>query len=575
MFAGQQILQSRRLQAYEFKAFLLLSYAGAKIIRSRHIHCSALLHPTPRSLVALASIMGPPPPTKNTDPSADKNYVDPDQLLPANITSPKHKLDELDAASEGEGHQESPPKKAKTSDNSDTMADAISTIVSGSHAVMTGHRRRYRRWELSNNFAGRLKYWENARKSDSRSYHELTKDHEDNLNNTDITDVHIALTCVTEVILGSSGRPAYSLMAPNAFDLADEPQRNITVARPGKPLLFPFLVNCDTKALEELGPKFEKKLKSLKARKLDAKEEAKLEKQLGKDGGTKWREIKGDIDAKAHILLVAAELLQGTFRFVDDSQFEAPLPLLRIMNSSPRLGIDKPDVIPLRLANLEWLQAKTIHGEARTVHTRKLAMYATIEAANQEKAEGERRPCGLHTILNRWALAMGLERRINPGCGLEEKDCELAIKIIELAFSGHCDFWLIYCFMLKTKFIHALPPQTWPINKTADLSQEDAIISDADVNRLFKILIDDGVKMFDRTMAIEENGGNFLSARMKKEVQDEKEARAQRRADGLSSQESSEIFGQTNNEHSEISNISNDTQKAMELTYPFRKRIRV
>lgn len=128
--------------------------------------------------------------------------------------------------------------------------------------------------------------------------------------------------------------------------------------------------------------------------------------------------------------------------------------------------------------------------------------------------------------------------------------------------------------MLKTKFIHALPQQTWPINKTADLSQEDAIISDADINRLFKILIDDGVKIFDRTMAIEENGGNFLSARMKKEVQDEKEARAQRRADGLSSQESSEIFGQTNNEHSEILNISNDTQRAMELSYSFRKRIR-
>lgn len=232
------------------------------------------------------------------------------------------------------------------------------------------------------------------------------------------------------------------------------------------------------------------------------------------------------------------------------------MPVLCTMKTIPSLGVEKPDDILLKPANPQWFQAKTIHRGVQTADAREPALFATVEATDQKGAEGERQPCGVHTIHNGWALAIGLGHRINPGCRLVEQDYLEAIAVIQLALSGHCDFWLIYCFMLKTKFIHGSPPRKWPVTRAADLSEEDGKISDALIDNLHKILSVDGVKIFDRTLAIQGEGRNFWSKRMEKEVKKEQDTREQRIMDGLSGTENSEVFElidkQTSPDNSEL-----------------------
>jgi hypothetical protein len=59
------------------------------------------------------------------------------------------------------------------------------------------------------------------------------------------------------------------------------------------------------------------------------------------------------------------------------------------------------------------------------------------------KAQVPLEPCGIHTILNGWAVAMGLEHHIDVKKKTKKEDYMDAVTFIELALSGYCDFWLI------------------------------------------------------------------------------------------------------------------------------------
>ncbi|KAE9970983.1 hypothetical protein EG328_005955 [Venturia inaequalis] len=285
-------------------------------------------------------------------------------------------------------------------------------------------------------FEGRRRYWhsQSSRVHGNRYYHKLT---DTSLLTT--LDVHLAICSVTEAINSYTGRPVFGLIsAENMLVMHTTPEimgPSPRAARPGRPLFFPwnFVNSFGRDDIDQEAEDEEEGEVDITPKIVGAREE----KQEQENRAPRPVLSESDGDGHRHTLLIVAEMCTG-------------YPWVRVLNSSTfnELEDSHKDDITSMLKKLQWFPGETqgLLAEDR--------MFVTVPAADQSLgADGLRQPCGIHTILNAWAMAINLGCLIDTSAHITEQQYVMAIDVIKLALSGRCDFWLIYSLLVNIRFI--------------------------------------------------------------------------------------------------------------------------
>lgn len=160
------------------------------------------------------------------------------------------------------------------------------------------------------------------------------------------------------------------------------------------------------------------------------------------------------------------------------------VPWIRFLDSVPDYVKDHDQgLITNGLNLLCWLQGAENRGNSLPVPI----LWAWVSVAPQTGAYKDLDACGIHAILNGWVMAMGLGDRIDKTTDFEADHYRRIIKLIELAMSGDCDFWLLYSFMVEWQIVTVPEPleSYWP-----------AMDKEGVDNFIFR-LTQEGLKFFD------------------------------------------------------------------------------
>lgn len=335
----------------------------------------------------------------------------------------------------------------------------------------------YSHWTDRDNFRGRLNYWRKRPPARSVAYHRLQT--KGNPNALMFTDSHLAIVSVTEAILDpSDNTPMYGLIDQTFVEVARTGSiGDRRVLRPGRPLIMAWMIQ---KPAFEVGNSREQE-KINKMREGEAKKAA--QEALS-------AKIMSHLHSAAgrHIVCIVVEKVPSP----DGAEGR---PLIRVMDSLYSSYWEPPrQLVEDCLTNIQWFQGPPVRPLPKT------ALWRWDEVAEQSVAH-ELQPCGIHTVLNGWAVAMGLERRINTGCELEEKGYKNAMALIDLAFQGRCDWWLIYAFLTASKFVHKPP----------EIRALPAYPHNVDIAFVIQALYNDGARFFDTTFEIQNDRGSIES----------------------------------------------------------------
>ncbi|KAK5169278.1 hypothetical protein LTR04_005876 [Oleoguttula sp. CCFEE 6159] len=158
------------------------------------------------------------------------------------------------------------------------------------------------------------------------------------------------------------------------------------------------------------------------------------------------------------------------------------------MDSSPQyLESDRPTIfedIEDRVINSGWFEAFGDSADPVFQQTR-----VQVPAAEQTNAWA----CGLHTILNAWAYALGLT--INPGVQLETDFYPEAVDVVNLALAGRMDSQTIHNFMLLRSWVESssiVPPERC-FSKTKAMATRETLSDAIVVARNVQDMMDRGV----------------------------------------------------------------------------------
>jgi hypothetical protein len=186
-----------------------------------------------------------------------------------------------------------------------------------------------------------------------------------------------------------------------------------------------------------------------------------------------------------HTILIIATMRRGK-------------PSIGCFNSYTKYDLEychKRDIIA-RLKHLDWYKLK----DSTTQLFSPNGLFTSVPVANQTNRGGWQ-PCGYHTILNGWAIAMGLGRHINADVKLTPDDYEEIYKLVNLALGGRADFWLIYSFLLDIGFLYYLRDDFYRKIKYA----EDPANEDEEIDEILDFFDTGGAKYFDRTVCMAGN----------------------------------------------------------------------
>lgn len=106
--------------------------------------------------------------------------------------------------------------------------------------------------------------------------------------------------------------------------------------------------------------------------------------------------------------------------------------------------------------------------------------------------------CGIHTILNAWVIAMGLEPALNVDRKLRDDDYTRCVAVINMALKGQADFWLIYFFLKDVRYIKDVLDDSGIAIEVPTI----ASLRDGDTGRDMRILTHGGARYFDQTICM-------------------------------------------------------------------------
>ncbi|RDI78405.1 hypothetical protein Vi05172_g11628 [Venturia inaequalis] len=184
-------------------------------------------------------------------------------------------------------------------------------------------------------------------------------------------------------------------------------------------------------------------------------------------------------DPPRHTIMIVAEMFNGH-------------PWFRVYNSNTAYKFDivEMTLIVKALEIIHWFPKP----RSRPVPVPE--MFTIVPTMNQYGA-GTKQPCGIHTILNGWAVAMGLESLINPHCILNDDGYDSAIHLINLVVGGRADFWLIFHWMIEREFIYKPRKKTGRTIRFQDVS----LAADMDTeDHIFSLFTEGGARYFDQSI---------------------------------------------------------------------------
>ncbi|RDI78409.1 hypothetical protein Vi05172_g11629 [Venturia inaequalis] len=320
----------------------------------------------------------------------------------------------------------------------------------------------------SDTFQGRLNYWTNQQNEDGHNaednYHRLTADKDDEFNTMLYEDCVLAVDCVTEAIKDEEGQPAYALFTHGLYDVTAEPYTQgptTIVARNEKELILAWMLNAYRHT----------------------------------DFSGKPDRQKEDAEASMHIICINAVHVseQEDYIYVFDS-FPG-------LEEKGKAIFNKKELQDCLTATA-WLKGKKLTYVERNDRNKALA-------AHQLRGS-TRKSCGIHSILNGWAVAMGIRDWLDPTVALREADYVDAIYLIKLVVCGLCDFWTIFAFMRHIRLI-ILPEEVKKYAQYHNMIYKSGVDKDkpaiktmgtSAIDRLVSTMKTEGVHFFDRTVGM-------------------------------------------------------------------------
>lgn len=420
-------------------------------------------------------------PQKNDNSAAKKDLVKPNQLQPAEIANPKHALHDDDDGP----HQDGPLKK-KTK----------ITIAPPPSKHLLYMRKNYERFVLTDNFEGRLDYWSNYRgkKKGARDCHRIQRNRDGKLRSLDWEDCHVAILSVTQAILDPNNTPTYGiissmLMSPARLpdDVVGDTLLEVRIAPAQRPLIMAWLIGAKDRGetlepiLEEhYGDDYEAYRKALKNRE-KKKKELEVTTQQQEDSA-----------AGQHIVCVVAEIIHTPL-------YSHGVPSIRVFDSTRALLWDPGEgEIDNLLTNMRWY-----YGDTDVQSLPEPVITHWPEVSTQNYNYNGMQTCGVHTILNGWAVAIGMSQHINSSKPPTHQDYKDAIIFIGLVYQGCADFWLLYSFLSEKDFIR--PP--CPLVELKALEGENLV--DYKIDTFINTLAAVGAQFFDRTVGIPYGWGKW------------------------------------------------------------------
>ncbi|KAE9967735.1 hypothetical protein BLS_006209 [Venturia inaequalis] len=392
--------------------------------------------------------------------------------------------------------------------------------------ILNSHRTR---WTNRTNYDGRYTYWHGRPKG---TQIEIQEDEYDRQLAVDF--VYMAIVSVSEAIEHPLGQNPYSLLSVaqiSSIYQFPEAVEETTVARPGRLLIFPWNFHAEPwkrcvlyswKATHPLQqPKDVLEDKQEKGPESKNDDDPQSEKKAGKPP------LQVD-DPPRHTIMIVAEMFNGH-------------PWFRVYNSNTAYKFDIVEMtfIVKALETIHWFPKP----RSRPVPIPE--MFTIVPTMNQYGA-GTKQPCGIHTILNGWAVAMGLESLINPHCILNDDGYDSAIHLISLVVGGRADFWLIFHWMTEREFIYKPRKKTGrtisfqDVSLPANMDTEDHILS---------LFTEGGARYFDQSIPMVDD--NHLDIITQAAI--DREALSVLQTDAEQDQASAETGGSASRSSSEVS----------------------
>ncbi|TKA62033.1 hypothetical protein B0A49_10970 [Cryomyces minteri] len=269
----------------------------------------------------------------------------------------------------------------------------------------------------------------------------------------DMDDLCLAIAAVTEAI-SERGKHTFALATAAIIESAGfgkvSAGTDQRVARPRQEWLLPWVHNSSTSAKYD---------------------------QSNKDATAAG--FTQNADHRGHIFLTIIKAVDN------EKDYNASI---MWMDSSPKyLESDRPIIfkeIEDRIINSGWFEVFGDSADPVFQQTR-----VQIPAAEQTNGWA----CGLHTILNAWAHALGL--RINPGVQLGKDFYPEAVEVVNLALAGRMDSQTILNFMLLRSWVESssiIPPERL-FSKTKAMATRETLSDAIVVARNVQDMMDRGV----------------------------------------------------------------------------------